>query len=393
MSTFELVLENARYISSQPAPRDNALHYLDRAHTALLPMVFQVDESNGGTKRLEMAIRSLESFAFISRANDLGKEYILFHPLIHAWASHRQSAEDRKSSLLSAVCMLCFANIVTPKNRELLRAHWPELGSAQAQALMTTSNILTMLECGPDDVVLPVILRCGWHLAGAVCDLHSVVDGLLTHYKLPRDQAQPGWFEVYLLVATLYKEGSTADQEKSVRITQQIAELAACSFGAQNMFQRLIQFSLAVVHLRLQQHEQAVSIFDEWLVPNLEIMTDKSGRWFPMTYDHIVRPGHVTNLLREIVQYKAEVVLEDDDSLLRAKRLLGRVYLAMEQFGLARSINERILAIYERKFEAGHPDIRKVQAALAYGRRNRRITVLRAILPDGSLGPPSAYGP
>jgi NB-ARC domain len=193
---FEGGWTGAQKISTSDTKDDNVSRLRPWHVSHLLPLI-QADGDAWDSFRLVEAIHLLMAFSLLSIDTHDGFLSVSMHPLVHAWARDRLSAEEQHASWVRMGCLVA----ISRDDDALWRRHMWQL-QPHVQAL-TSWEVSQMFASEPPLMVTRILYQCGWllHTMRDDAKLAGLMHRLFTFLGLDRMTVDSQWLPLYDLNA------------------------------------------------------------------------------------------------------------------------------------------------------------------------------------------------
>ena len=374
-SQLPLVMFEAGWEGAQTVPSDmnddaadDEVELLTPWHISRLPSFLDVSADMWDSFRLVEAVQLLKAFALVTTDVSSDSMSVSMHPLVHAWARDRQSADEQHENWLSMVCIVALAR----KCRTMTRAHDRQLQPHVES--VTAWDMGAMFAGAPRTLVARVLVNCGWLLNQMRSDsqLFLLIQRLNSWLGLDEMAVEAPWLGIYDLASrNLVNRGLPL---QAIHLLQQVVEVRKESLGPdcrEHPDQLASQHALAGAYEANGQVKKAVALLEEVVqIRSQSLAADHPSR---LASQHELAGAYKANgqvkeavaLLEEVVQIKAQSLAADHPSRLASQHALAGAYEANGQVKEAVALLEEVVQIQAQSLAADHPSRLASQHALA----------------------------
>ncbi|KAK2749871.1 hypothetical protein FQN57_005287 [Myotisia sp. PD_48] len=386
---------------------NNGIGRLSKWHVSQLPQCMQGQENACDQYRFRKAQNVLQSLSMIQHGEKLGIGTVFLHPLVHAWASKRQTKDQYDQSWISAGCVLALAysqNTAWKLYRFFLQSHLRLLfieGIELASKLSSTMRILQ------------ITLQCGMMMNDLRMDkeVSILLDMLFRELKFDRMEPKQDFIELYVLSSHNIRnrgniKGSIkllekicdfqktilAEDHPDLSRSQQELCMAYCGNDQikefLDLFKHLPQVRNPVAYCGNDQTKEFMDLFEHLLevrnqtlgedhIPPDQIADDNSYMSF------IASKGQTEDLIQHCKRAlkELEATLSQDERLLSLQCLLALSYLAKGQIKDSIQLLEHVAKIRKSSLVREHPVLLNSQYILcaAYERNGQIEDAIRLL--------------
>jgi tetratricopeptide (TPR) repeat protein len=384
---------------------------LDKEHVSRLPRLLGTQLTEWDDYRLKKASAILTSLSLVTRHHFEGTDGLSMHPLAHAWAKDRLEPMQQQQSWTSTACLFALAR----RRSHLWRVHEREL-LPHIQSLFS-SEPEVISSCGPQKMMLPLLLRCGWVLAafkdhGRVQILLEIIYrelgitpwtipeqhpssimltsraalhlrntrlaiALLEHVnkvqKTTPEELDLPWLQAQLDLASAYNDNG--DAQKAVPLLERLVkaykmmppteESLACEAFTQNELSRAYNLN--------GQTQQAVALLEE-VVDRHQAALETKVNHERLRSQHALAIAYTANgqsndavaLLEEVVKAYETLLDDANPDRLTSQQELARAYDANGQVDKSLPLLEHVVKVKKNTFEDTDHSLLISQYALSF---------------------------
>lgn len=364
--TFELASKhgNTIPIDMEEYAEDATLSTLTPWHVAHLPPFCYATGKTWNSLRLMEAVALLKAYSLITIDTVENLEYVSTHALVHAWARDRQDQDMQLQSWVEMGCIMALAvrrRKLFGKQEQLLLRH--------VQAL-TELDVLSLFTGQDQELVVRVLMGCGWFLCDAEAhrELFVLTDLIFTSLGLDRTKPEPSWFGLYNLRALTLVSSSKAEEGLSLLENVVVGQEQSSGEGPDLLS---LYHNLARAYCDSGRAEQAV-----WLLERVRSMEEQmyskhdqprlfSGHELARSYLQLGRFKEAIPLLEEVVKAEAYTLDEHDPEGLKSQHALAGAYRADGRLQEAIALLEKVVYLRAQVLSEHHPDRLAAQHNLA----------------------------
>lgn len=312
------------------------------------------------------AVQLLKAFALVTTDATGDALNVSMHPLVHAWACDRQSAEAQHASWLSMGCVVAFAR----QGGALSRAHDRPL-QAHVESVVGW-NMRTMFAGAPSDLVARVLVNCGWFLNQMRSDskLFSLMSKLMTWLGLDETTVERRWLGLFELTSRNF--ANCGKLKKAIGLLEQVVRIRTQSLAVNYPSRLASQHTLGGAYQVNGQMKEVVVLLED-IVVRIQSQSLASDHPLRLASQHSLALAYHTNgqvkeavaLLKEVVQIRSESLAADHPDHLASQDELARVYHMNGQGKEAVELLEEVVRIKSQLLAADHPDQLASQHTLA----------------------------
>jgi tetratricopeptide (TPR) repeat protein len=334
-------------------------------HVKQLISPVEVDADEWDSFRLTEAIHLLTSLSLITANNKDGQTSISMHPLTHAWTKDRQERRAQDQSWIATGSMIALSG-----SNDILWQNYERQLKPHLQAYLDR-EMSEMFGCGPQLMVVRIVLRCGWLLYQMRDDsrLFSLMNGLFSKLSLNSGTACKEWVSLYDLAGrNLYDYGRV---KEAVSLLEEVVKIQEQTLAAEHPHRLASQHELAAAYQANGQVKEAVSLLEEVVKIEEQILAAEHPH--RLASQHELARAYLANgqvkeavsLLEEVVKIREQTLAAEHPDRLASQHELARAYLANGQVKEAVSLLEEVVKIREQTLAAEHPDRLASQHELA----------------------------
>jgi tetratricopeptide (TPR) repeat protein len=351
------------------AEESHKMYDLGRWHVTQLPKFADTKADEWDDYRLNNASKRLVSLSLVARhtlGEDGGEGGLSMHPLAHAWAKDRLKKGQQQQAWITAGCVLTLSQDQT----ELWHMCETEL-RPHLQSFLS-SSVQTMLSCGPQTMVLAVLLECGWALNTMREDgkLKQLLSGIYQALRIRPSDLTMEHVAIWELAAR--NLGYLGYPREAVRLLEHVVKTRKATLDESHLDQLASQHGLAVAYSDNGQIREAVELLEH--VVKIKETTLDERHPSRLTSQHALAVAYSDNgqireaveLLEHVVKIREVILGDRHPDRLASQHMLAVAYSANGQIGEAVVLLEHVVKIQATTLmDKRHPDLLASQHALA----------------------------
>lgn len=370
LDVLQAAWKGARKVLSQPNPEDESILYMNIWHGSMLPEFLRSSQADiWDPFRQYQAVNRLKSLALIRGDSVTNKATISMHPLAHTWAKARQTPEQRKRAVWTALCVVALAKYEAKGEWRPWKARF----SSHLLPLVQAGCLFTGHEAQSEH-----ILQACHQIAWLFDDLHLEQDGeqflkeLFNCLRVKAHEPQADLLPLHRVFACFISiQGRTKDGVQILEKTVETFNTMSTSDPGERFWSL---YDLAVAYRRDKQTTKAIAIMQKVLQEDYfsqlaEYSRLNAKQELGSAYLDGSQSNKATELLEQVVSM-GDQFTDTDQNRLRWQHELGRAYLAENRTPEAIKVLEHVVQIQDTTLDETNPArlASQLELAVAYRR-------------------------
>ena len=365
LQIFEDAWEGSRQALRADHSETDKLDALGQWHVSRLPDFMKTEAEAWDDYRLVEASSLLASLSLVTQHRSNGVLGLSMHPLTHAWAKDRQNDEQQQQAWISTGSLLALSRGQSQTWQTYERELRPHVQSYLAP------RIECVFSYGPQKMILPIVLECGWILDAMRDDsrLASLLNGVYCELSItlsnPSREHLPIWD---LAASNLINLGNS---KQAVELLEHVVKIREATLAETHPDRLASQHELARAYQANGQIEQAVELLEHVVkIHEATLAETHPGR---LASQHVLARAYQANgqieqaveLLEHVVKIQEATLAETHPSRLASQHELAGAYQANGQIEQAVELLEHVVKIEEATLAETHPSRLASQHELA----------------------------
>jgi tetratricopeptide (TPR) repeat protein len=338
---------------------------LGRWHVSRLPECIDRQADEWDDYQLNKASALLASLSLVTRHRLDDLDGLSMHPLAHAWARDRLGKEQQEASWVRVGCLLASSRGHSETWQVYERQLRPHMQS------FLSPSVDAMFSYGPQAMILPILLQCGWALNTMREDgrLESLLKGIYRVLQItpsePSEKHRPIWD---LAARNL---GYMGDARRAVALLKHVVKVQETTLAETHSDRLASQHELAGAYRDNGQTKEAVALLEH--VVKVRETTLAETHPSRLASQHALAGAYRANgqtkeavaLLEHVVKVEETTLAETHPDRLTSQLALAGLYRANGQTKEAVALREHVVKVEETTLAETHPDRLTSQHALA----------------------------
>jgi tetratricopeptide (TPR) repeat protein len=340
---------------------------LGRRHASQLPEFIDGQANEWDDYRLNKASTLLTSLSLVTRHRLDDFDGLSMHPLAHAWAKDRLGKEQQQAVWVRVGCLLALSrrkgrSEAWQVHEKLLRPH--------LQAFLSPS-IDAMISFGPPEMMMPILLQCGWALDVMREDgrLESLLDGIYGVLQITPSNPLQEHIKLWRLAAMNMKYmGHTRE---AVTLLEHVVKMRETTLAETHPHRLSSQHELASAYRKNGQITKAVALLEHVVKVRETTLTEThpnrlaSQHELASAYRKNGQTTKAVALLEHVVKVQETTVADTHPHRLASQHALASAYRKNGQTTKAVALLEHVVEMWETTLAETHPHRLASQHALA----------------------------
>ena len=324
---------------------------LGPSHVSHLPEFVDGQADEWDNYRLNKACALLVSLSLVTRQRSDDLDRLSMHPLAHAWAKDRLGNKQQQAAWVRVGCLLALS-WNQPEDWQMIEKQLQPHLQPHLQSLLSPS-VKTFFSFGPQDVILPILLKCGWALDTMREDgkLKSLLEGIYRVLQIAPSDPSEEHVGIWDLAASNLRY--MGQNSQAIALLKHVVKVRKTTLQETHPDRLASQHALASAYNANGQTKKAVALL-EYVVKMRKTMLQKTHP-NRLASQHALAGAYKANgqtkkavaLLRHIVRIEETTLQETHPDRLASLHALASAYDANGQTKDAVALLKHVVKIEE----------------------------------------------
>jgi tetratricopeptide (TPR) repeat protein len=358
---------------------------LTQRHVSQLPEFFNMQTDEWDDYRLKKALALLASLSLVTRHSLHDLDGLSMHPLAHAWAKDRLGQEQQQMVWVNVGCLLALSRGDADTWQGYERQLWPHVQS------FLSPSVDTILSYGPLEMILPILLKCGWVLDVMREDdaLEFLLNDIYRVLQIAPSNPSQEHTQIWDLAARSLANSGYA--RRAVVLLEYIVKVQESTLVETHPTRLDSQHELARVYIQNGQTNEAVALLEH--VVKVRDSTLKETHPARLASQHVLANAYNNNgqtnkavaLLEHVVEVEETTLIETHPDRLASQHVLANAYIDIRKMEEAVALLEHVVKVRESTLKETHPHRLASQHMLASayninGQTNEAVALLEHVV-------------
>ncbi|KAF1952878.1 hypothetical protein CC80DRAFT_451679 [Byssothecium circinans] len=372
LQVFEDAWRGSKRALKIDSAKTDKVDALGQWHVSELPGLLGGQGDEWDDYCLMVAISRLASLSLVTRHRSDDFDGLSMHSLAHTWAKDRLSKGQQQQAWTSAGCVLALSR----EQSKTWQVYEKEL-RPHVQSYLSP-RIRDIFSYGPQTMMLPIILKCGWalHTMREDARLESLLEDIYQTLQITPLEPSRAHLPIWNLAGS--NQVNMGHSRRAVALLEHVVKVQETTLAETHPNRLASQHTLASAYRANGQTKEAVALLEH--VVKVQETTLAETHPNRLASQHTLASAYRANgqtkeavaLLEHVVKVHKTTLAETHPHRLASQHELAIVYKAEGQEQRAIELLEQVVTVKIRVYRADHPSRRVSERVLARWRQFRK---------------------